>query len=118
MLRVQPNHPRARQVLGRSLLAEGRTDRALTYLLAAVQGRENDAGLWLDIASALRANQQPAEAIQALEAGLRLDDTLVEGWLMLADLARAVGLTDLMREAAEVAQKLAPTDPRIAAFLV
>lgn len=116
MLRIDPAHSGARHVIGRALLATGRADRAVTYLLAAVQGEERNASLWLDIASALRANHQVAEAIQALEAGLRLDDSLLEGWLMLAELAQAAGATDLAREAGGVAQKLAPSDPRALAL--
>jgi predicted O-linked N-acetylglucosamine transferase (SPINDLY family) len=112
VLRVDPSHSRARHVLGIALRAAGRTDRAVAYLLAAVQGEERNAALWLDLALALRANNQVMEAIQALEAGLRLDDTLLEGWVMLAELAQAVGATDLAREAGGVAHKLAPSDPR------
>ena len=116
-LRRAPADPAARHVHGRVLLDAGRADRAVAYLLSALQGREKDAGLWLDLASALRAVGQTKQALEALEAGLRLDESKLEGWLMLAELAQAVGSTDLAREAATVAQKLAPADPRPAALL-
>ena len=108
VLRALPADPRARHVLGRSLLEAGRTGRAVTYLLAALQGNEDKVGLWFDLARALRADGQVQQAIQALEAGLRSDGTQLEGWLMLAELARDAGADDLAREAAAVARELAP----------
>ncbi|MEO5960008.1 MAG: tetratricopeptide repeat protein [Opitutaceae bacterium] len=117
VLRSLPANPTARHALGRVHLEAGRFDRAVTYLLAALQGEEGKADLWLDLALALRAVGRTTEAIQALEAGLRIDDTLLEGWVMLAELAQAVGANDLMRDAADVAQKLAPSDPRLTNFL-
>jgi len=116
-LRVAPANPAARHAHGRALLDAGRAGRAVSYLLAALQGQENKAGLWLDLAAALRAEGQVNQAIEALEAGLRVDDKQLEGWLMLAELAHAIGATDLARDAAVIAQKLAPTDARAAVYL-
>jgi predicted O-linked N-acetylglucosamine transferase (SPINDLY family) len=117
VLREAPADPAARHVVGRALFAAGRADRAVNYLLAALQGQENNATLWLDLAAALRANGQVNQAIEALEAGLRVDETQLEGWIMLAELAQAVGVTDLAHQAASIAQKLAPDDKRPAAYL-
>jgi tetratricopeptide (TPR) repeat protein len=112
VLRSTPNDAAARHVLGRALLEDGRAGRAVTYLLAALQGNEDKVGLWIDLARALRADGQVQQAIQALEAGLRSDDTQLEGWLMLAELARDAGAEDLAREATAIAQELAPTEGR------
>lgn len=107
VLRCEPANLAARHTLGRELIGAGRPDRAVTYLLAALQGEEKNAGLWLDLATAFRTAGQTSQAIQALEAGLRIDDTLLEGWQMLADLAGEAGATDLAYEASRVAAQLA-----------
>ena len=117
ILRATPTDATARHALGRVLLETGRQGRAVSYLLAAIQSVDNQPDLWLDLAHALKADGRTSEAIQALEASLRMDDQQLEGWLMLAELAKAVGVEDLAREAAGVAQKLAPNDPRAGAYL-
>lgn len=106
VLRRTPADPAARRAYGRALLDAGRPGRAVTYLLAALQGAEENAALWLEIAAAFRADGQGNQAIEALEAGLRIDDTRLEGWQMLAELAREAGVIDLAEEATEVVQKL------------
>ena len=115
--RTTPADPLARHVLGRALLDAGRTDRAIDYLLAAIQHTNDNPDLWLDLARALKMTGRISEAIQALEASLRMNENQLEGWLMLAELAQTVGVMDLARDAAGIAQKLAPDDPRPAAFL-
>lgn len=112
-LRIDAAQPEARHLLGRALLAEGDARRATAYLLAAVQHREGDAGLWFDLSRALRATRQMPQAIETLEASLRLDGTNIDGWLMLAELASAVRATDLVEEVARALQRLAPDDPRV-----
>jgi predicted Zn-dependent protease len=99
------------------LLAAGRSQRAATYLLAALQGEESNAELWLDVARALKADGQLGEALQALEAGLKIDQTLLEGWVLFAEIAHALGSAEIAREAAGVAHQLAPDDIRVLAFL-
>jgi predicted O-linked N-acetylglucosamine transferase (SPINDLY family) len=117
ILRRAPADPKARHQLGRTLLAAGRTQRAATYLLAALQGEENNAELWLDVARALQADGKLDEALTALEAGLKIDQNLLEGWVLFAELAHTLGSTEIAREAAGVAQRLAPGDTRVMAFL-
>ena len=117
ILRAAPNDATARHALGRSLLDAGRAGRAGSYFLAAIQSVENKPDLWLDLAHALKLDGRTSEAIQALEASLRMDQNQLEGWLMLAELAEAVGVHDLARDAAGVAQKLAPGDSRASAYL-
>lgn len=114
VLAVEPFNARARVWHGRGLLAQNHPARAVDYLLAAIQQLPPDAGLWLELATALERNGQRAEAIQALESSLRLDERNVDGWLMLIDLAEAGGATDLRDEATEIARKLAPHHPRLA----
>ncbi len=117
ILRGAPGDPKARHILGRALLDAGRSSRAVAYLLAALQGEEAKADLWLDVARALRADGQLSEALQALEAGLRLDHLMLEGWVMFAEVANQLGSVEIAREAAGVAHQLAPEDKRLLAYL-
>lgn len=110
---VRPREPVAldlasRRALGNRLLSEGRSARAVAYLLAALQQDEGTPGLWLDVARALRANRQHNEAVQALEAALRLDEALVEGWMLMAEIADERGNVDLAAEARAVVDRLRP----------
>lgn len=116
-LRRCPADAGARHVLGRALLEAGRSNRAVAYLLGALQGEEAKAEVWLDTARALKADGQLNEALQALEAGLRLDQSALEGWVLFAELAHTLGSTEIAREAAGVAQQLAPGDTRVLAYL-
>jgi protein O-GlcNAc transferase len=116
-LRAFPSDASARHQVGRSLLEAGRTQRAVTYLLAALQSKESKAELWLDVARALKADGQLGEALQALEAGLKIDQTLLEGWVLFAELAHTLGSAEIAREAAGVARQLAPADDRVVAYL-
>ncbi|MBI3884824.1 MAG: tetratricopeptide repeat protein [Opitutae bacterium] len=116
-LRATPNDAKARHALGRELLAAGRADRAVAYLLAALEGEGANPVLWFDVARALRANHQMQQAIEALETCLRVDGSHLDGWLLLAEISQAVGSTDMAREAAAIARQLAPADPRPAAYL-
>ncbi|MCU0793103.1 MAG: glycosyltransferase [Opitutaceae bacterium] len=86
------------------LLASGRSGRACELLLAALQqAPEADASLWLEVARALRADSRHNEALQALEAALRFDEHLVEGWALLAEIAESQGNHDLATEARALA---------------
>lgn len=116
-LRNGPADTTARYKVGKALIELGQNDRAVTYLLAAVQTDENNAALWYDLALALRRNSQIKEAVQALESSLRMDPKQLEGWLMLAELAKTAGSHDLAREAAGIASTLSPKDHRISAYL-
>lgn len=116
-LRASPSDTLARHQVGKALIELGQNARAVDYLLAAVQTDENNPALWYDLALALRHNGQVKEAVQALESSLRMDPKQLEGWLMLAELAKTAGSHDLAREAAGLALTLAPTDPRIATYL-
>lgn len=115
-LRSAPADPQARYLAGVVLHAQGVTSRAVDYLLGAVQGREPTAEMWHALARALRDNQQPAEAIQALETCLRLDSRNLEALFMLLELSEAVGATELARDVLQCLQQLAPNDPRVIAM--
>jgi len=112
----EPASPQLRHQLGRQLLTLDRPDRALVYLLAAVQHLDQDAALWHDLAWAFQALKQPAQALQAAEACLRIDPAHVEGWLLLAELAREAGHAEFFHEARATLQDLAATDPRVVAL--
>ncbi len=98
---------------GLELLASGHSVRAAAYLSSAVQHDEGNAALWFDIARAYHAAGGPQSAIHALEASLRLDPARVESWIMLFELAEAVGATELAREALGCAMEIAPSDLRL-----
>ncbi|MEO6875486.1 MAG: glycosyltransferase [Opitutaceae bacterium] len=109
----EPASAALRHQFGRQLLTLDRPERALAYLLAAVQHVDHDAGLWHDLAMAFQALKQPAQALQAAEACLRLDVRNVEGWLLIAELAREAGHKEFFLEARTMLQELAPTDSRV-----
>ena len=106
--RVTPLTRDQRRAHGNELLEQGRSDRAVTYLMAALQQDDGTASLWLDVAKALRANGQANEAIQALEAALCLDESSVPAWNMLVELAELAGNADLASEARGVIATLKP----------
>lgn len=111
-LRHDPRHPVARRLLGRALLLEGQPARAVDYLLAAVQAAPVGAAAWFELAGALRANAQPADALRALETSLRLDARQPEAWLLMIELAEAIGATDIAREALQALDQIDPAHPR------
>jgi protein O-GlcNAc transferase len=117
VLRSSPAHPGARHLLGRTLLTEQNAGRAALYLLAALPHQTNNAALWFDVALALRGNNQTAQAIEAIEGCLRVDEGRVDAWLLLADLALAAGLPDMARDTAQVLLRLAKDDQRVVAFV-
>ena len=93
---------------GKQLLADARPERAVAYLLAALQQDDGTAALWLDVAQALRANGQHNDAIVALESALRLDETLYAGWALLTAWAEQAGNTGLADHARTVMAELRP----------
>lgn len=101
---------------GNQLLACGRPDRAVVYLLAAVDDPQAGPDVWHDLALALHANQQSADAIQALETCVQMAPDRLESWLLLADWAAAYGHDELMRDIAAIVSELAPADPRVTAL--
>ena len=105
-----------RHQLGRQLLTLGRADRALVYLTAAVQHVDHDADLWHDLSRAFQAARQMPQALQAAEACLRIDGKHLDGWLLIAELAREGGHTAFYEEARATVRELAPDDPRVAAL--
>jgi len=71
-VRVNPADPAALRKLGKALLEEGKTARAVKYLAAAVQHDEGNAALWHEFAVALRRNGQPQQAFKAIMTSERL----------------------------------------------
>jgi hypothetical protein len=101
---------------GNHLLAFGRADRAVVYLLAAVDDPDAGPEVWHDLALALHANGQPAEAIQALETCVQRAPGRLESWLLLSDWASEYGQNELVRDIAGIVRELAPEDPRVTAL--
>jgi glycosyltransferase involved in cell wall biosynthesis len=114
VLASAPNSPGARHLLGRCHLVEGRVARAIDYLLAAVQHAEGNAALWQDLAVALRRAERFPEALQALEAGVRIDPKRVESWLLFGAWSIELGHGEMAGEIAKILQQLAPGDARVA----
>lgn len=116
VLAAVPAHPAARHLMGAVLLSNGEAVRAVEYFLGAVQQTDGNAPLWHDLAIALHESGRPAQAVQALETSLRLDQNRLEGWLLLAELAVAANNQEMFSEALEVARGLAPNDERVEAL--
>lgn len=95
---------------GNHLLAFGRPDRAVVYLLAAVDDPQAGPEIWHDLALALHANRQPAEAIQALETCVRLAPDRIDSWRLLSDWAAELGHDELVRDIAAIVRELAPAE--------
>lgn len=108
--------PEWRRTEGRRLLAAGRCERAVTYLLSAIEHDERDPALWHDTAAAFFGAGQGDEAVQALEACLRLDGRSADGWALLAEIALARRHGELAGEALGMLRMLAPDDTRLAAL--
>ena len=116
VLASHPAHPAARHLLGAALLRQGRGERAVTYLLAAVEHAGDSAAVWHDLAVALHQNGQTAESFQALRACVRIDGSRLDSWLMLIEWAIEAGDQETARKAVQSAQQLAPNDSRVAAL--
>jgi hypothetical protein len=116
LLRAEPHSALARALLGRAHLLAGQPGPALACFFSALRGRENDAQAWLDVGAGLRARREIGPAISAYETGLRLNPRLIEGWIAIAELARASGVNDLAEDAIGVARRIDASDARLAAF--
>ena len=88
----------------------------MVYLLAAVDDPQAGPDVWHDLALALHANGQPAEAIQALETCVQRAPDRLDSWLLLSDWAADYGHHDLVRDIADIVRELAPADPRVTAL--
>jgi protein O-GlcNAc transferase len=117
VLAAHPAHPAARQLLAAALLRQGRGDRALAYLLAAIRHAGKSAALWHDLAVALHHSGRKPESSRALKTCLRLDTSRVESWLMLHEWAVEAGDAETAAEAVQSVRQLAPSDPRITALV-
>jgi predicted O-linked N-acetylglucosamine transferase (SPINDLY family) len=115
-LRANPASLPARALLGRAYLGLDQSRRAAEYLSAAVETGEADATCWSDLARALKQDNQPEQAMQAIVTSLRLDPKVADGWLMLIEIAEAVGEADLARKAVDILGAMAPDHPRLEGF--
>ena len=111
-LATDPRSTPARQLWARILAQRGDCKRAADVMLAAVQRGDVDAAGWREFAGWLDQAGRGGDAVQALEAALRLDPNDVETWFMLGGIARRCGHEELTREVATMVAQLAPDDPR------
>lgn len=105
-----------RRERARDLLAFGRADRAVQYLLAAVDDPAAGAEVWHELGAALQANGQSSDAVQALETCVRMAPDRLDSWLLLADWASDYGHAELLADITTVVRDLAPEDPRVLAL--
>jgi predicted Zn-dependent protease len=110
ILAAHPGHTGARHLFAAALLRQGRGDRALTYLLAAIKQAGNSPALWHDLAVALHLNGRIPEALQALQTCLRLDGTRADSRLMSQEWEAEV---ETAAKAAELVQSLESWDSRL-----
>lgn len=113
VLGANPVHVAARQLMGAVLLRKGKPVRAVDYLLGAVQRSDADGPLWYDLAVALYQSGRPPQAVEALQASLRIDSKQIDAWLFLARLAELCGQLDLRDQSISIARALAPDDQRM-----
>lgn len=117
VLAATPTSSAARRAFARALCARGRPRRAVDYLLAVIEQKDADASAWLELSRALLSDDRRPQALEALETCLRLDQSFVEGWLFMGQLARESANYDLLQEIIDVLRKLAPDDPRVDQFV-
>jgi Flp pilus assembly protein TadD len=72
-VRINPNYPNARNILGRVLLMEGRDDQALAQLQKAVSLDPNLADAHYNLGYALLAKGQAGEALDQFQAQVNLE---------------------------------------------
>jgi tetratricopeptide (TPR) repeat protein len=116
LLRCQPDSGEARSLLGQGYLLAGHPAHAVLYFMSALRGREREARCWLDVGSALRAKGDPVAALAAYKAALGLDAGAIDGWIAIAEMARAKGVDDLAAEAIGVARRIDAHHPRLASL--
>jgi protein O-GlcNAc transferase len=113
VLGCNPASPEARHLYGRVLAGYGRHERAVTYLLAAVQQAEGNAQLWFDLTQSLRSSGRNQDALKALETCLRVDGKHLEAWLLLLEIAEHAGHAEMIQDAIKTLKQIAPEDPRV-----
>jgi tetratricopeptide (TPR) repeat protein len=111
-LATDPRSTPARQLWARILAQRGDFKRATEVMLAAVQRGDVEAAGWREFAGWLEKAGRGGDAVQALEAALRLDPSDVEAWFKLGAIAQRCGHEEVLREVATMVAQLAPDDPR------
>ncbi len=92
---------------------EGRIADAAMALKMAVALSPDEPGLWGNLAAALAAADEAAGAAVAIEIGLGLDGSRVDGWIFLGSLRMAAGDDDGAEAAYGRAAELAPRRPDV-----
>lgn len=113
LLQANPESTTARSLLGRAYLQAGMNESAMACFFSALRGREKEAYPWIDVGAGLSAKGEIGAAIKAYETALKIDETLIDGWIAIADLARKNGEYNLALEASAIAQRLYANDPRL-----
>ena len=102
---------------GEFLVRAGKPKDALPPLLAVLPDSPKDANLWFALAQALLANNQMADAFQALRKSVDLEEGNIEAWLLLGAMAEAFGKTELLTMIADKVSVVAPANAKVRAFL-
>jgi predicted O-linked N-acetylglucosamine transferase (SPINDLY family) len=114
VLAAEPACHAARHVIGKMLLDQHATERAIAYLMAAVESGQAEARVWRDLAIGLRRIGNHDGFLQAVETALRLDGADVDTWFLLGEAAHECGHRELLQQVHDAVEKLAPHDPRTA----
>ena len=111
-LAAQPNAISTRQFMAKILSSRGQNARAAEYLLAAVRSGHAPAVVWRELASVLRKTGRGSDAISAIETALRIDQSDVESWFLLGEIAHQCGHQGILADVSGIVTKLAPDDAR------
>jgi predicted O-linked N-acetylglucosamine transferase (SPINDLY family) len=113
VLASNPAHPEARRRMAQILTAAGRHERAVEYLLAAVQSAQLPSLYWRELCSALRSAGNFEGAKQALDTALRLDPKDPENWFVLGELAWESRHQEFLDDVINMLSQLCPAEPRL-----
>src|SRR5262249_55540874 len=113
ILRVVPDHPRARLIMGAAHRSVGRTQAALDVLRALASEYPQSAPVYLELGVALAEGGRGSEAVPALRHAVQLKTDSADGWRLLADQLDASGDADGADQARARYLKAATQDPRL-----
>lgn len=109
---LDPSLPKAHGDLGALLLLQGRLDEGLAHLERALSFQPRQATYLSNLAYGRHLKGRP-DALETGRAAVRADDKLVSARLTLALILASAGRLDEAASEIEVAERLAPDDPRV-----
>jgi len=114
VLAADPVSIEARHFMAKILMAKGNWERAGEYLLATVQSDGVPGAVWRDLAIVYRHQSKWQDALVAIEAALRADNSDLESWYLFGEAAFECSHFEILQSIAEVVTKIAPDDARTA----